>query len=637
MNTFSKIIIVVSCVLFRGAIAAPLPDDSGVSKQPMTELVGLWEFDDPSDLLHGTIGAALELTGVHMAVDGYDGPGGSDGAVSIDIGSYYTVNHGISPNGGGNAVNEWSLLIDFMYPATSSGAWIAFYQTDANNTNDADCFVRYSDGALGVGDTGYSYTATSYEIWYRMVVTVDNSGFYRIYVNGKLWLDGPGQDLDGRFSLEPTMLLFADENEEDNEIYISTVALYDYPLTVEEVATLNGPGGQELPLSILTHPYLQRVEQDGVTVMWELSKSAPCTVDYGLDDSYGDTIGAVSNGTGAGTEIYSSVLTGLFSGTTYHFRVNVDSIVGDDQIFTTAPDSEVNFSFAQWGDSQGVSSATIPLLQHLGSSCVDLAVSTGDMAENGGTYSSIRNFFLDRVANNVGRIIPFDISWGNHDNYGSAMIKNFTTFGAGNYSFDYSNCHFVCIDWMDDYNFAWIETDLDAADDYARHIFVFIHMPPYCERWIDGDGILRDNLVPLLEQYNVDICFSGHMHGYQRGEQNGVYYVVSGGASWLDTSEPLTVDWPHMTVGGYHDLGAGVDGGLVNEYVIVEVTSTGWTATMTAFHPDGSVWPEIADSFGVTVEPIPTTDPVGLCLLILFFSIVLGVSSFRRKNRNLKM
>jgi PKD repeat protein len=362
--------------------------------------------------------------------------------------------------------------------------------------------------------------------------------------------------------------------------------------------------------SFLTQPYLQSVHTSGITMMWELSGMASCSVDYGLDASYGSTNGAIqSSSTSGDTEIYKSVITGLSAGTIYHYRVNIDGVLGNDRIFTTAPAGEVDFSFAQWGDSQGTSSATIPMMQHLAASGVDIAVSTGDMCEDGGSYSSIREFFLDRVANNVGQYIPFDIAWGNHDDYGSAEIKDFTDFGAGSYSFDYANCHFTLIDWIDDNNWNWIETDLANAQS-ARHRFVFVHDPPYSERWIDGNSIHRENLVPLLEQYNVDICFSGHTHAYLRGELNGVYYVVSGGGSWLDTFEPLVYDWPHMTVGGYTDTWSeyGVNGGLINEYVKVDITSTGWTATMQGFNSDGTIKTGVVDTFSSTVTP-PDTNP----------------------------
>jgi hypothetical protein len=37
-------------------------------------------------------------------------------------------------------------------------------------------------------------------------------------------------------------------------------------------------------------------------------------------------------------------------------------------------------------------------------------------------------------------------------------------------------------------------------------------------------------LLKLLQKYNVTMVFAGHIHGYFRGEWEGVPYIVTGGA-----------------------------------------------------------------------------------------------------------
>ncbi|AQT67887.1 hypothetical protein STSP2_01039 [Anaerohalosphaera lusitana] len=211
-------------------------------------VVGLWEFDDSADTTAATIGNDLSLVGSDTAMVGYDA---QDGAVSIDVGSHYVADHGISPAAGEGYVNEWSLLIDFKYPALD---WISLYQTNSSNTNDGDCFVRNGAATLGVSASGYSTNTTSTDTWYRMVVTADNDQFYRIFVDGQLWLDSSGQGQDGRFSLDPVLLLFADENGEDNEIHVSTAAIWDSALTADAVADMGAVGNavpEPMTLSLL--------------------------------------------------------------------------------------------------------------------------------------------------------------------------------------------------------------------------------------------------------------------------------------------------------------------------------------------------------------------------------------------------
>lgn len=243
---------------------------------------------------------------------------------------------------------------------------------------------------------------------------------------------------------------------------------------------------------------------------------------------------------------------------------------------------------------------------------VDFAVAVGDLAEDGSLYGDTRIFYLDRVAENLGQTIPWFVAWGNHDQGSSAVIRKFHDLpsqfrgnpfhaGFGNYSFEYADCHFLCIDDADRFDMSWIESDLRRAwAGGARFIFVFVHRPPFCERWIDGEEFFRATLVPLMEKYGVDACFSGHTHAYERGFLNGVYYCVTGGGSWLDLPEPLVYDWPHMTIGGFQDFPPGIHGGLVNEYVQVRVDEFGFQATMIAFNPDGSVMSGVIDTFGKT-------------------------------------
>ncbi len=584
-----------------------------------TGLAGLWRFDDPANLTKADQGQPLVLTGSHQAVSGIDD---EDGAARIGIGSYYRCAHGISPNGSGQYVNEWSLVIDFRYPATSAGQWMCFYQTSPSNGNDGDCFIRSGSGTLGVSATGYSALSTQSDTWYRMVVSVDNGSFYRIYINGIQWLEGSAQAVDGRFSLDPELLLFADENGEDYPIDVSLVALYDRSLTADDAAALRGPGGNEVvppDTMLLTKPYLQNVQPDGITVMWELTAEEVCRFDYGLDGNYGMEGQIVSLLSGAGTLIYKTALTDLNPATVYQYRLTVADQSYDGS-FVTAPLGRAAFTFGVWSDSQGTNHDQYPvdpyeptrkMMAHMADR-VDFGVTVGDLAENGASYGDTRVYYLDRVAAYLGQKIPWFVAWGNHDQGSTAVIRQFHdlpsqlrggefTAGYGSYSFEYAGCHFLCIDDADRSDMAWVESDLRRAwTGGARFIFVFVHRPPFLERWYEGEEFFRENLVPLLEKYGVDVCFSGHMHGYERGHLNGVYYCVTGGGSWLDLPEPLVRDWPHMTVGGYNDLAPGIDGGLVNEYVTVTVDALGFVATMIPFYPDGSVMPGVTDTFGKT-------------------------------------
>jgi hypothetical protein len=579
------------------------------------EAVGLWTFDDPENLTAAQTGPDLTLTGTHEPAPGIDV---LDGAARIGVGSHYHCLHGLPGNGGGSLVNEYTLVFDVQ--TFGRGLWHCLLQTYAANTNDGDVFIS-QPGRVGVSATGYSFPRVlDAKTWYRLAIVVDNGSRYEIYADGLLILSGTPQGVDGRFSLDPGVLFFADDNGEDGELDVSRIALYDQALSAAAIEALGGLGGMD---AFVTPPFLQNVKTDGITVMWESEASETATVEYGLDTGYGDNSTAVSVDSANQTWIHTAVLSGLQPATTYHFRVTWGDVVGEDGTFTTAPADETSFSFAIWSDSQGYNGGDYPrdptepsksMFDHMVAEGMDFAVTCGDLAESGGSYTDTRVFFVDRPVRRLGaQGVPFFIAWGNHDGGSGDVIRSFADLpskdrgapyhgGYGSFSFDYAGCHFICIDYQleqDDIP-GWLEEDLQSsAAQEARFIFLFVHRPPYCERWVNGQAYLRDYLVPLLEQYGVDACFSGHMHGYNRGLLNDVHYCVTGGASWLDHHEPLVYDWPHMTVGGYHDLAPDIVGGLVHEYVRVTVTPGSFTAEMLAFDPDGT-YRGVLDSFGKT-------------------------------------
>lgn len=208
---------------------------------------GLWEFNDP-DPTAATIGAPLELVGSMEDIFGIDA---DDGAITIGEGSYFICTHGIAPNGGGAKVNEWTLLIDFAYIPSGltdpPNGYNDLFQTDPTNASDSDWTIN-SSGAIGIGAVGYSSAygfTTEADVWYRMVVVVDNGTRHDVYFEGVEIFEGNQQGIDGRFSLAETLLLFCAGNNQDGDdgpIDVTTVAIWDRPLSASEILTLGGAG-----------------------------------------------------------------------------------------------------------------------------------------------------------------------------------------------------------------------------------------------------------------------------------------------------------------------------------------------------------------------------------------------------------
>ena len=207
---------------------------NSISLTQVSQRTGWWNFNDTTNIVTPVngYGLPLQLVGTHQVTEG---PASGDFAVKIGVGSHYKMKHQITANGGGTKVNEYSIQVDFKVASIS--VWHCFYQTTIANNNDGDCFINTS-GNIGVGVTGYSTYNVRPNEWYRFVVSVKNGTQYKYYLDGNLINNGTSQAVDGRFALDSLLLMFADEDGEDNEIVVSEIGIWDKALTGVEVQNL---------------------------------------------------------------------------------------------------------------------------------------------------------------------------------------------------------------------------------------------------------------------------------------------------------------------------------------------------------------------------------------------------------------
>jgi hypothetical protein len=254
---------VITAILF--SLVLMLAGNAGAANIP-SGVTGLWRFQNSADKLKATIGADLVNSNPTNAL-WWSGPWTdlgveswhtkySDGGIIQDRSfDYVTVYHGIGAEGKGtgNYINKYTIAVDF-----SAGAgWNSLYQTAFNgNANDGDLWVdatTQTNAVIGVSGIGYSTTTFDATKWHRIVWSVDNGNFFRVYVDGTLVLDGPGQAIDGRWSLELDRFhLFADDNWEDVWCFAGTAMVWNRPLTDAEIAGMGGwIGGAASPTPLL--------------------------------------------------------------------------------------------------------------------------------------------------------------------------------------------------------------------------------------------------------------------------------------------------------------------------------------------------------------------------------------------------
>ncbi len=174
----------------------------------------------------------------------------SDGGIAQDRSwDYLSCYHGISANGGGDYVNQYTIMMDVR---TGDASWYSLYQTAwGGNSNDGDLWVA-PDGTVGVGAVGYSTLALDQTKWHRIVLSVDTTSFFDVYVDGVQFLAGGATGLDGRFSLELDRFnLFADDSWEDSWIMCGTVATWGRALSAAEIAPMGGWLGGDTPTPLI--------------------------------------------------------------------------------------------------------------------------------------------------------------------------------------------------------------------------------------------------------------------------------------------------------------------------------------------------------------------------------------------------
>jgi hypothetical protein len=177
------------------------------------------------------------------------------------VASFAPTNNGSAT---AKSLNQYSIIMDLMYPPQSDALWRGIFNADTNNTNDSEIFVD-PDGLVG-NFNNYAGRLMP-NVWNRLVLTYDlSSNQWTRYINGTNVLGeeaGPSSlplpegSLDGQFSLNGGLLFFSDNDGEVAPVYVNVIQLRAGVLTPEEVMALGGPasgdlgiGGEQEPLPV---------------------------------------------------------------------------------------------------------------------------------------------------------------------------------------------------------------------------------------------------------------------------------------------------------------------------------------------------------------------------------------------------
>lgn len=228
------------------------------------QVTGQWDFLKRD--LRATVGEDLEYFGDSallvsfptVDLKGTRIPVMQVGNFSADQG--LLMRHGAKPNGGGNFVNQYTLIMDVMYPTASNNQWRALFQSDPFNLagNDADLYVGNGSSlpmANGLGIEGQFDGNLAPNRWYRAAFAVDLAalpGQQLIkYLDGvEIGRQSLSGGLDGRYALGPTALLFTSgltSGDFTQAGFVSSIQLVNGRMSDAAIAALGGAEPDKLP------------------------------------------------------------------------------------------------------------------------------------------------------------------------------------------------------------------------------------------------------------------------------------------------------------------------------------------------------------------------------------------------------
>jgi hypothetical protein len=210
-----------------------------VSSVPASKwLAGMWTFEDEANPGKATVGEDLEANGDFTSIDG---PGGAK-AVKPGANAYYTIRHNIGANGGGEYVNEYTLMMDIRGSAADFSEWISVFNNSTGNGGDGSLWID-GDGKIGVaGLGGYSSTGLTPDTWHRVTIAVKLGDSFRIYIDGELvFTASQGYGVDGSMSLYPDVVFIGYDGSGYPGPDFAEVRMWDIQLTDEQASALGMP------------------------------------------------------------------------------------------------------------------------------------------------------------------------------------------------------------------------------------------------------------------------------------------------------------------------------------------------------------------------------------------------------------
>lgn len=355
----------------------------------------------------------------------------------------------------------------------------------------------------------------------------------------------------------------------------------------EGVAWYAFPAENPSLAAIVNGPYVREVALDSATIAWETGAPAGGTVRFGAV-APGEFV-AFDPVMGTRHEV---TLFGLDPDRVYAYEVTSGRSVSSIGIFTTAPRPERPFRFVVYGDTRTYPDTHRQVAAGIVESGPAIVFHTGDIVGLGRDYHAWRTEFFDPAASLMMHVPVIPVP-GNHEYSGSGPPWFFYYFdrpvNQGWFAMTYGNTRFIGLDTCALYSpgspqYDWFLRELNSLEYRSAtwHVVIF-HEPAFTCTTGHGDNVtVQTRLVPLFEQYGVDVAFQGHSHAYERYFHNGIHYIVTGGGGG-----PLYTLAPDI-VPPIREFGM-----AVHHHCLADVDPAAGTFTIAAVDIDGQVFDRV--------------------------------------------
>lgn len=278
------------------------------------------------------------------------------------------------------------------------------------------------------------------------------------------------------------------------------------------------------------------------------------------------------NGSGSTTYTKSAhvTVTGLTENTTYYYQVSNDGsswseaeklVTGDTSAYTMlyVGDPQIGSSGSAAHDAFNWNETLNAALEQ--NSDVGFILSAGDQteksAQNANENKDVEVEYAGYLSADALQNIPVATAIGNHEASGAYYGYHFynpnesdlgSTTAGGDYYFSYGKTLFIVLNSNNtnqEEHRQLMQQAIDSDKDATFRIVMFHHdIYGAGQPHANSDGAqLRTVFAPLMDEFNIDVCLTGHDHSYSR-----TYQILDGVAIDYDVTDGGTVTDPQGTL-----------------------------------------------------------------------------------------